>query len=157
MSDWADHLTTCFPEARIKKFMEMRGADGGPWNRICALPAFWVGLMYDNNSLDAAWDICKNWNLDTREEMRLKVSVDGLNARVGNIEMIDLASNILSVSNAGLISRSKLGGGGYNETHFLSALQESIETGKTPADELLDKYNGDWNGNLNKIYSEFSY
>ncbi|MDA8894408.1 glutamate--cysteine ligase, partial [Amylibacter sp.] len=157
MSDWADHLTTCFPEARIKKFMEMRGADGGPWNRICALPAFWVGLMYDNNSLDAAWDICKDWNLETREEMRLKVSVDGLNARVGNIEMIDLASNILSASNAGLISRSKLGGGGYNETHFLSALQESIETGKTPADELLDKYNGDWNGNLNKIYSEFSY
>ncbi|MDA9270281.1 glutamate--cysteine ligase, partial [Amylibacter sp.] len=82
---------------------------------------------------------------------------DGLNARVGNIEMIDLASNILSVSNAGLISRSKLGGGGYNETHFLRALQESIETGKTPADELLDKYNGDWNENLNKIYSEFSY
>jgi len=157
MSDWADHLTTCFPEARIKKFMEMRGADGGPWNRICALPAFWVGLMYDNNSLDAAWDICKDWNLETREEMRLKVSVDGLNARVGNIEIIDLASNILSVSNAGLISRSKLGGGGYDETHFLSALQESIETGKTPADELLDKYNGDWNGNLNKIYSEFSY
>lgn len=157
MSDWADHLTTCFPEARIKKFMEMRGADGGAWNRICALPAFWVGLMYDNNSLDAAWDICKSWDLDTREDMRIKASVDGLNARVGNIKMLDLASRVLSISNAGLKSRSHIGKGGYNETHFLSALKESIDTGKAPADELLDKFNGDWNGDLTRIYSDFSY
>ncbi|MDC0489276.1 glutamate-cysteine ligase family protein, partial [Amylibacter sp.] len=157
MSDWADHLTTCFPEARIKKFMEMRGADGGTWSRICALPAFWVGLMYDNNSLDAAWDICKSWDLDTREDMRIKASVDGLNARVGNIKMLDLASSVLSISNAGLKSRSHIGKGGYNETHFLSALKESIDTGKAPADELLDKFNGDWNGDLTRIYSDFSY
>jgi glutamate--cysteine ligase len=157
MSDWADHLTTCFPEARIKKFMEMRGADGGAWNRICALPAFWVGLMYDNNSLDAAWDICKSWDLDTREDMRIKASVDGLNARVGNIKMLDLASRVLSISNAGLKSRSHIGKGGYDETHFLSALKESIDTEKIPADELLDKFNGDWNGDLTRIYSDFSY
>ncbi|MDA8853997.1 glutamate--cysteine ligase [Amylibacter sp.] len=157
MSDWADHLTTCFPEARIKKFMEMRGADGGPWRRICALPAFWVGLMYDETSLNAAWDVCKDWDLETREEMRIKASVDGLHAKIGDMKMIDLASNVLAISNNGLKSRSRQGSGGYDETYFLSALQESIDTGITPADELLDKYNGDWNGDLSKIYSEFSY
>ena len=137
--------------------MEMRGADGGPWRRICALPAFWVGLMYDETSLNAAWDVCKDWDLETREEMRIKASVDGLHAKIGDMKMIDLASNVLAISNNGLKSRSRQGSGGYDETYFLSALQESIDTGITPADELLDKYNGDWNGDLSKIYSEFSY
>ncbi|MCP5071699.1 MAG: glutamate--cysteine ligase, partial [Rhodobacteraceae bacterium] len=90
LSDWADHLTTCFPEARIKKFMEMRGADGGPWRRICALPAFWVGLMYDQSALDAAWDLCKGWDVEKREALRIAASVDGVGARVGNTAMIDL-------------------------------------------------------------------
>jgi len=159
MSDWADHLTTCFPEARIKQFMEMRGADGGPWRRICALPAFWVGLMYDASALDAAWDLCKNWDLETREQMRIDASVHGLQAETNGIKMIDLASQVLKLSQAGLAARGREGAGGMiqDETHFLNALQESIDTGKTPADELLDMYHGDWNGDLKRIYPEFSY
>ena len=159
MSDWADHLTTCFPEARIKKFMEMRGADGGPWRRICALPAFWVGLMYDASALDAAWDICKSWDLETREQMRIDASVAGLQAETNGIKMIDLASQVLKLSQAGLAARARAGAGGLvpDETHFLNALQESIDTGMTPADELLDKYNGEWAGDLKRIYPEFSY
>ena len=159
MSDWADHLTTCFPEARIKKFMEMRGADGGPWRRICALPAFWVGLMYDASALDAAWDICKSWDLETREQMRIDASVAGLQAETNGIKMIDLASQVLKLSQAGLAARARAGAGGLvpDETHFLNALQESIDTGMTPADELLEKYNGEWAGDLKRIYPEFSY
>lgn len=159
LSDWADHLTTAFPEARIKKYMEMRGADGGPWRRLCALPAFWVGLMYDQSALDAAWDIAKGWDAETREGLRVAASIDGLQARVGDIHMHDLAREVLALSEAGLKARARAGAGGLvpDETHFLNALKESIETGKTPADELLERYHGDWNGDLNRIYGEYSY
>ncbi|SHL54326.1 glutamate--cysteine ligase [Roseovarius marisflavi] len=159
LSDWADHLTTIFPEARIKKFMEMRGADGGPWRRLCALPAFWVGLMYDQSSLDAAWDICKSWDAETRKGLRVAASVDGLQAKVNGIGLHDIAREAVAISNAGLKARARSGGGGMipDETHFLNALNESIETGKTPADELLEHFHGDWNGNLDRIYAEYSY
>jgi glutamate--cysteine ligase len=159
LSDWADHLTTVFPEARIKKFIEMRGADGGPWRRLCALPAFWVGLLYDQTALDAAWDLVKGWDAETREEMRVAASVEGLQASVNGISMHDLAREAVAISEAGLKARARPGAGGMvpDETHFLNALKESVETGHVPADELLDHYNGDWNGDLTRIYSGFSY
>jgi glutamate--cysteine ligase len=102
LSDWADHLTTLFPEARIKKFIEMRGADGGPWRRLCALPAFWVGLMYDQGALDAAWDLVKGWDAETREALRVEASVQALDATVGKIDMHDLAREVLEIAEAGL-------------------------------------------------------
>ncbi|MEL7257067.1 MAG: glutamate--cysteine ligase [Pseudomonadota bacterium] len=159
LSDWADHLTTIFPEARIKKFMEMRGADGGPWRRLCALPAFWVGLMYDQTALDGAWDLVKGWDAETREALRVAASEQALDAQVGNINLRDLAREVLDLSEAGLKARAIPGAGGLvpNETHFLNALRESVETGQVPADELLAKYHGDWEGDLTKIYGEFSY
>ncbi|MEJ6392794.1 glutamate--cysteine ligase [Gymnodinialimonas sp. 2305UL16-5] len=159
LSDWADHLTTIFPEARVKKFIEMRGADGGPWRRLCALPAFWVGLMYDQGALDAAWDLCRGFDTETREEMRVQASVRGLDAVVGGYKMIDLAREVLAISEAGLTARAMPGAGGLvpNETHFLNALKDSIETGMVPADELLDKFKGEWAGDLSRIYAEYSY
>lgn len=159
LSDWADHLTTCFPEARIKKFLEMRGADGGPWRRLCALPAFWVGLCYDQSSLDAAWDLVKGWDAETREELRIQASRDGLQAQVGKINMHDLAKEVVAISEAGLKARAMPGAGGMvpDETHFLNALKDSLETGKTPADELLDRYHGDWNGDISRIFADYSY
>jgi glutamate--cysteine ligase len=159
LSDWADHLTTAFPEARVKKYMEMRGADGGPWRRLCALPAFWVGLMYDQTALDAAWDLGKSWDAETREALRVAASVDGLQAEVGGIKMHDLAREAVAISEAGLKARARAGAGGMvpDETHFLNALQDSIDTGKVPADELLDQYNGAWAGDLSKIYAAYSY
>ena len=159
LSDWADHLTTAFPEARIKKYIEMRGADGGPWRRLCALPAFWVGLCYEQDSLDAAWDLVKDWDAETREELRVAASVDGLHAKVGNIDMHELSKSVLEIAHAGLAKRARPGAGGMipDETHFLNALMESVETKKTPADELMDHYNGAWAGDLNRIFAEFSY
>jgi glutamate--cysteine ligase len=159
LSDWADHLTTAFPEARIKKYIEMRGADGGPWRRLCALPAFWVGLCYEQDSLDAAWDLVKDWDAETREALRVTASVDGLCAKVGNIDMHELSKSVLDIAHAGLAKRARTGAGGMipDETHFLNALMESVETKKTPADELMDHYNGAWAGDLNRIFAEFSY
>ena len=158
-SDWADHLTTCFPEVRIKKFMEMRGADGGPWRRLCALPAFWVGLLYDQTSLDAAWDVCKAWNVETREAFRVAASTDGMTAEVDGKRMMDLARECIGISKAGLLARGKQGNGGLvpDETHFLNALEEVVETGSSPACEMVRKYRNEWGGDLSKIYEEYSY
>jgi len=159
LSDWADHLTTVFPEARIKKYIEMRGADGGPWRRLCALPALWVGLMYDQGALDAAWDLVKHWDAETREGLRVAASKDALQAEAGGVKMHDLAREVLDIAEAGLKARARPGSGGLvpDETHFLSALRDSVETGKVPADELLDHYHGDWQGDLNRVYAEYSY
>jgi glutamate--cysteine ligase len=159
LSDWADHLTTIFPEARIKKFIEMRGADGGPWRRLCALPAFWVGLTYDQGALDAAWDLVKGWDAETRDALRVAASVHALDAKVGQIDMHELAREVLEIAEAGLDARAREGAGGLipDETHFLSALKESVESGKVPADELLEHYQTDWAGDLTRIYGEYSY
>lgn len=159
LSDWADHLTTAFPEARIKKFMEMRGADGGPWRRLCALPAFWVGLMYDSSSLDAAWDLAKGLDARTREGLRVAASERALQGEAGGVRLHDLAREAVRISEAGLKARAEPGAGGLvpDETHFLNVLSESVETGRVPADELLDLHDGDWNGDLSRIYAEFSY
>jgi glutamate--cysteine ligase len=159
LSDWADHLTTLFPEARIKKFIEMRGADGGPWRNLCALPAFWVGLTYDQAALDAAWDLAKGWDAETREALRVAASKDALQARVGDIRMHDLAREVVAIAESGLKARARPGAGGMvpDETHFLNALKDSVETGQVPADELLLRYGGDWNGDLGRIYSDYSY
>ncbi|MEM8691275.1 MAG: glutamate--cysteine ligase [Pseudomonadota bacterium] len=159
ISDWADHLTTAFPEARAKKYIEMRGADGGPWRRLCALPAFWVGLLYDQGALDAAWDLVKGWSAETRDTLRVEASVQGLQAKVGDISMHDVAREALAISEAGLRVRARAGAGGLipDETHFLNALKESVDSGKVPADELLDQYHGDWAGDLTRIYADYSY
>lgn len=159
MSDWADHLTTIFPEARIKQYMEMRGADGGPWRRLCALPAYWVGMMYDQSALDASWDIAKDWTPEFREELRVAASVDGLQAEVQGVKMMDLARETIAISESGLVARAREGAGGLvaDETHFLNALKDSLETGQAPADELIAKFNGDWNGDVTRVFDEYSY
>jgi glutamate--cysteine ligase len=159
LSDWADHLTTVFPEARVKKYIEMRGADGGPWRRLCALPAFWVGLIYDQGALDAAWDLVKHWDAETREGLRVAASRDALQAEAGGVKMHALACEVLEIAEAGLKARAIPGAGGMipDETHFLAALRESVESGKVPADELLDRYHGDWQGDLSRIYADYSY
>ncbi|SFD56784.1 glutamate--cysteine ligase [Sulfitobacter brevis] len=159
LSDWADHLTTAFPEARIKKYIEMRGADGGPWRRLCALPAFWVGLMYDQTALDGAWDLVKGWTEAQRDALRVAASIDGLQAKVTGINMHEIAREAVALSEAGLKARAREGAGGMvpDETHFLNALKDSLETGKVPADEMLEDYHGKWNGDLSRIYADYSY
>jgi len=159
LSDWADHLTTAFPEARIKQYMEMRGADGGPWRKICALPAFWVGLMYDQNALDAAWDVCKDWTAEQRDQLRIDVAKDGLQARVNGREVLDVAKDLLEISEAGLKARARPGAGGMipDETHFLNALQEIVDRGYSPAKKLERLYKCEWAGDIKRVYQEYSY
>ena len=152
-SDWWDHLSTAFPEVRLKSFLEMRGADGGPWNRICALPAFWVGLLYDQTALDAAWDLVKDWSMDEREELRNAVPKYALDVPVpGGGTLRELGREVLKISRGGLASRARLNTGGDNETGFLETLDEIVASGKVPAQRLLDLYNGEWGGDITRVY-----
>ena len=154
-SDWIDHLSTAFPEVRLKSFLEMRGADGGPWNRICALPALWVGLLYDQGALDAAWDLVKGWSMAEREALRNAVPKQALDARLpGGGTLRDLAREALRIARSGLSARARLNAGGDNETGFLEPLEEIVESGKVPAQRLLDKFQGEWGGDITRVYEE---
>ncbi|MGZ3197739.1 MAG: glutamate--cysteine ligase [Croceibacterium sp.] len=154
-SDWIDHLSTAFPEVRLKSFLEMRGADGGPWNRICALPALWVGLLYDDAALDTAWDLVKHWSMDEREALRDAVPRLALDTPLpGGGKLLDLAREVLPIARAGLSARARLSSSGDNETGFLEPLEEIAESGKVPAQRLLDKFHGEWAGDISRVYEE---
>lgn len=158
IDDWNDHLSTIFPEVRLKSFLEMRGSDGGPWNRICALPALWVGLLYDQTALDAAWDVVKDWNIEGREILRESVPKMGLGAPLPNGRTLgELAPQILDIATAGLSARAKLNGSGDNESGFLDPLREIVASGKTPAERMLESYHGGWDGDVSHVYEEESF
>ncbi|MBY0283375.1 MAG: glutamate--cysteine ligase [Sphingomonas sp.] len=158
IDDWNDHLSTAFPEVRLKSFLEMRGADGGPWNRICALPAFWVGLLYDQGALDAAWDLVKGWDMDGRETLRSSVPRLALDAPLpGGGTLRDIAGEVLDIAHAGLAARARLDAGGSNETGFLDPLREIVRSGKVPAQALLDRYHGAWGESVAPIYDEMRF
>ena len=152
-SDWWDHLSTAFPEVRLKSFLEMRGADGGPWSRICALPAFWVGLLYDQGALDAAWDLVKNWSMEEREALRNAAPKLGLEAPIpGGGTLRDLGREALDIAHKGLAARARLNVSGDNETGYLETLDEIVSTGKVPAQRLLDAYYGEWGEDVSHVY-----
>lgn len=157
MSDWADHLTTIFPDVRIKRFIEMRGADGGPWRRICALPAFWVGLLYDADSLDAALAVAEHWRPEDRRRFRLEAARVGLRAEINGRSMRDIAAELLTIARRGLEARARAQGLVETESHFLNDLEQVVESGETAADELLRKFRTDWNGQVAPLYDEYSF
>ena len=158
LSDWEDHLSTAFPEVRLKSFLEMRGADGGPWSRICALPALWVGLLYDQTALDAAWDLVKDWDMEGRELLRASVPELGLDAPLpGGGTLRDIAGEVLSIARSGLAARGRLNAGGDNETGYLEPLAEIVAAGKVPAERLLDLYHGEWGGEVSRVYGVKSF
>uniref|UniRef100_UPI0025F8E3AA glutamate--cysteine ligase n=1 Tax=Sphingomonas sp. TaxID=28214 RepID=UPI0025F8E3AA len=158
LDDWTDHLSTAFPDVRLKTFLEMRGADGGPWGRICALPALWVGLLYDQNALDAAWDVVKGWTIEERQNLRDSVPKLGLDAPIaGGRKLRDIAGDVLDIASAGLTARARLDASGSNETGFLDPLREVVRSGKVPAEVLLEKYHGVWKGDVSKVYDELTF
>ncbi|MGC9446253.1 glutamate--cysteine ligase [Cereibacter johrii] len=157
LSDWADHMTTVFPEARVKKYIEMRGADAGPLSHLVALPAFWVGLMYDGAALDAAWDLARDWSAETREGLRVAASVDGLQGEAGGVRLLDVAREAVAIAEGGLRARALAGEGLADEAGHLEVLAESAASGRTVADLLLERFHGPWEGDLRRIYPDMSY
>ncbi|OCJ17773.1 glutamate--cysteine ligase [Rhizobium sp. AC44/96] len=157
MGDWTNHLSTLFPDVRLKRFLEMRGADGGPWRRICALPAFWVGLLYDEGALDAADILTKDWTFDEVQALRDAVPVQGLRAKFRGHDLYETAREVIAVSKAGLKARGKLNKEGQDETIFLSPLDEVMAKKATLAEDLLALYHGRWNGSVDPVFDEYQY
>ena len=157
MKDWADHLTTIFPEVRLKKYLEMRGADSGPWRRLCALPALWVGLLYHQASLDAAWDIAKDWTAEERQKLRDDVPRLALHATIRGRSVQDIAMDVLKIARQGLEARDLHGCKGRTEAAFLDPLDEIAQSGKTAAEHLLALYNGDWHHDVTRVFRDFAY
>jgi glutamate--cysteine ligase len=158
MSDWSDHLTTLFPEVRLKTFLEMRGADGGPWNILCALPALWTGLLYSRDALEAAWDLCKDWTAEERQAMRDTVPRQGLRTPFRGGTLRDLGRRVLEIADHGLYRRSVMDGSfGQDERQFLTPLHRIVDSGETPADEKLRLFHDAWDGRVDPIYRTYAY
>jgi glutamate--cysteine ligase len=157
ISDWANHLSTIFPEVRLKRYLEMRGADGGPWRRLPALPALWTGICYDDVSLDAAWDLVKDWSAEERQALRDEVPKLGFNARICGRSVLDLAKDCLALARAGLARRARRDKSGRDETHYLAPLDDIVAKGRTPAEELLEKFHGRWHGSVEPVFTEYAY
>jgi glutamate--cysteine ligase len=156
--DWKDHLSTAFPEVRLKGYLEMRGSDSGPQNRICALPALWVGLLYDQTALDAAWDLVKGWDIAGQQRMRDEVPRLALRATAPDGRSLQaLAKEVLAIAAGGLDRRARENGIGESEAGFLAPLFEIAESGKTLAERWLDKYHGEWGGRTDPIWHEAAF
>jgi glutamate--cysteine ligase len=157
LSDWANHISTIFPEVRLKRYLEMRGSDGGPWRRLPALPAFWIGMLYDTDCLDAAWDMVKDWSAEERQKLRDEVPRLGFGAAIRNRSLLDISRECLALANAGLKRRARIDSDGRDETKYLEALGDMVTRGRTPAEELLEKYHGAWRGSVDPVYTEYAY
>jgi glutamate--cysteine ligase len=157
ISDWANHISTIFPEVRLKRYLEMRGSDGGPWRRLPALPAYWVGILYDDDSLAAAWDIVKDWTAEERQKLRDDVPTLGFKATIRGRSVLDLATDTLRLAQRGLARRRRFDAFGHDETRYLRVLQEFVARGITPAEELLEKFHGPWGGSVEPVYKDYAY
>jgi glutamate--cysteine ligase len=157
IGDWADHLTTAFPEARMKTFLEMRGADGGPWRRLCALPALWVGLLYDSAALDAACDLIADWTAEERDAIRREVPRLGLATPLRSRTLREIALEVLEIARGGLHRRARRNAAGEDETHFLDTLFAIAGSGRTPAEELLEDFLTRWRDRIDPVFTEYAY
>ena len=157
IKDWSDHLTTLFPEVRLKQYLEMRGADSGPTSRLAALPALWTGIFYDKAALAAAWDLCKAWSPESREQLRLDAARTGLKGTIEGRPIKDVAADMVAIAKEGLARRARISPCGKDETVYLSELEEIADSGVTPADRLLELYHGPWQGDVTRAYDDFAY
>ncbi|WP_072396900.1 glutamate--cysteine ligase [Hyphomicrobium sp. CS1GBMeth3] len=157
LDDWSDHLTTLFPEVRLKRFLEMRGADGGRWPRICALSAFWVGLLYDETALDAAWDLVKSWTVAERDELRAAVPRAALAAPFRDTTVRDIALLALRISQLGLRNRRQINPNSQDETIYLALIEQLARAGRTVADDLIERFEGRWRGRIDHIFEECAF
>ncbi len=157
LKDWNDHITTIFPEVRLKKYLEMRGCDSGPWRRLCAMPALFVGLLYDDIALDAAWELVKDWTATERQTLRDAVPTQGFKAMIRGRTVRDVARDVVGIARAGLEARGEQGCKGKTEASFLDVLDEAVATGKTAAENLLDLYNGPWNRDVSRVFRDYAY
>jgi glutamate--cysteine ligase len=156
LGDWDNHISTLFPEVRLKRFLEMRGADSGPTRRILALPALWVGLLYDADSLRAALDLTADWTAAERQYLRDRVPATALATPFRGGTVLDVARTVVALARDGLRRRARLNRHGLDETIYLAPLDETLALGRTPADLLLEAFNGPLGGDIDKVFEAFA-
>ena len=153
--DWEDHLSTIFTEIRLKQYIEFRGADAGPWKSLCALPALWVGLLYDSESLNEAESLAKSWSFDMYKKAYEEVPIKGLDLIINKRSINDYANDLIAISKRGLKKRKFLDGTGNDESGYLNQLEEITHTGNSQAKKMLSMWNN--NEPLKSIYDHYSY
>ena len=157
VNDWSDHMTTAFPEVRLKRYLEMRGADGGPWNRLCALPAFWVGLLYDDSALAAAWDLVRDIGVQELRALRDAVPKTALKTPFRKGTVLDLAREAVAIAASGLRARAIRNSNGADESIYLEPLVEFLDAGICPAERKLALFHGEWGGRIDPLFGAFAY
>jgi len=157
INDWADHVTTAFPEVRLKRYLEMRGADSGPYDMLNALPALWVGLLYDQNALDAGWDLVKGWTVADHDYLRAETPKSGLQTPFKGKPLYELGREVLKIAHGGLRARKRLDERGNDESAHLLPLDRAVDSGKALADELLEKWQGEWGGSFAPLFRDYAY
>ncbi|MEN9755391.1 MAG: hypothetical protein RLZ07_1773 [Pseudomonadota bacterium] len=157
LSDWVNHLSTIFPEVRLKRYLEMRGADAGSKPMLNALSAFWVGLLYDQTALDAAWDVAKSWTLEEREMLRRETPKGALETSIRRISVANIAKELVKIAEYGLERRALKNAKGDNETLFLEPLRNILARGKTQADELITLFSNDWKRDVTPVFDYARY
>jgi len=157
INDWADHITTAFPEVRLKRYLEMRGADSGPLPMLSALPALWVGLLYDQGALDAAWDLVKGWSVADHDFLRRETPKTGLATQFKGRPLAELGREVVEIAHAGLRARKRLDAQGRDETIYLAPLDRAVASGQALSDELLAKWQGEWKGSFAPLFRDYAY
>jgi glutamate--cysteine ligase len=135
----------------------MRGADTGPQSRILGLQALWAGLFYDDAALAAAWDLAKGWTSEQHNTLRRTAFTEGLKGEIAGRTLQDVAKDMVAIAAQGLQRRAILNGAGEDERIYLRELEEIATSGITPAERLLDLYNGPWAGDASKAYEACAY
>jgi glutamate--cysteine ligase len=157
LSDWTDHLTTLFPEVRLKRYLEMRGADSGSWRSLCALPAFWAGLLYDDGALDAADELIRGWTIEDHAYLRAEVPRTALATPFRGRPLHELAREVVALAKAGLAARARIDWDGQDETHYLQRLEQIAADARTPAEEKLERFHGPWGGRVDPVFADYAF
>jgi glutamate--cysteine ligase len=157
INDWADHVTIAFPEVRLKRYLEMRGADSGPLSALGALPALWVGLLYGQHALDATWDLVKDWTIEDHDYLRTHAPRTGLSTKFQGLPLSNLARDVIEIAHAGLRARKRLDAQGHDETVYLAPLDRAVASGLALAEELLARWTTEWNGSFVPLFRTYAY
>jgi glutamate--cysteine ligase len=157
LSDWGDHLTTAFPEVRLKRYLEMRGADAGSWSSLCALPALWTGLLYADSALDAAAELVRDWTQEEHAWLRAEVPKTALRTRFRNRTVGDIAREVVAIAKSGLAARARIDWDGQDETRYIGRLEQIAADGRTPAEEKLDRFHEAWGGKVDPVFAEYAF
>jgi glutamate--cysteine ligase len=154
VKDWENHLSTLFPEVRLKQFLEMRGADMGDADHVLALSALWVGLLYDSAALGAAAALIADWTTEEMQALREAVPRTGIHTKFRDATVAEIGDEILTMARGGLARRAIRNASGEDETKYLGPVERVLAERRTPAERWLERFHGVWGCRVEPIFEE---